>query len=131
MIKVRPLPKTWKQVYTHIMKEFDKVIAWLNKNSDKIFTVTGKLALLIGVIALIVWLIAAGIRSLAGISGFQFDPFMLIAVVGLGSLFLAQTRRMNSQIKEIKDLQEQIIAKERSLVIAEPKKITKKKASGK
>jgi membrane protein implicated in regulation of membrane protease activity len=110
------------------MKEINRLLSWLNKNSDKFFVVAGKLTMVVAFIALVLWLIRLGLTALSNVRGFQFDPFMLVAVSFLGIMFFAQARQMNSQISEIKELQQQIIAKERSLVVAEPKTKSAKKS---
>jgi len=56
---------------------FQKWIKFANQNSDKIYVALGQLAIFVAVI----WVIVYSILQISTWRGFQFDPFLTIALV--------------------------------------------------
>lgn len=56
---------------------FQKWFKFANQNSDKIYVALGQLAIFVAVI----WAVAYSVLQISTWNGFQFDPFLTIALV--------------------------------------------------
>jgi len=56
---------------------FQKWFKFANQNSDKIYVALGQLAIFVAVI----WIVVYSILQISTWNGFQFDPFLTIALV--------------------------------------------------
>jgi hypothetical protein len=63
--------------YNKNINMFQKWFKFANQNSDKIYVALGQLAILVAVI----WVVVYSILQISTWRGFQFDPFLTIALV--------------------------------------------------
>jgi hypothetical protein len=79
----------------------NKLKDFWSTNRQEVLSIIGVISIL-GILAYLTWQI---LRLISGFPGFQFDPFVLIAVIYLGTTF---TRTLNQQTK-ILEKQEKIL----------------------
>ncbi len=105
------------------MKQIRSWLDWLSKNSEKIFITVGKIAILLIIVGLLVWITLSTLQFITSIPGFQFDPLLIIVLLLIGFIFNRQMSNVNEQIKEIKEIQQKTVE---SREIVRVKKSSKK-----
>lgn len=91
------------------MPQIHIALGWISKHSEKIFSITGKIAISLLIVGSLLWVSTATFGLITTIPGFQFDPLLVIVLVAMGVMLNRQMSNVNKQIKEIKQIQQQVM----------------------
>lgn len=75
---------------------FESILAYLQRNKERIFTVLGELALIV----FVVYVISEFLDFLTSQSWFRFDPFLAIAIIYLAWRFNSSLKKQNTIIEQ-------------------------------